>query len=137
MTDLDWNLIKSFVAVAETGSLSAAARRLHASQPTLGRHVAELERAIGATLFRRGRSGYELTDSGASLLERAQAVNEQASAFMRLASGATETMRGTVRVSASEVVSAYILPPILARLAAEEPEIEIEVVATNQVQNLL
>lgn len=137
MHDLDWNLIKSFAAVADTGSLSAAARRLEASQPTLGRHVAELERVLGVTLFRRGRTGYELTDAGAALFERAQVVSEHASAFLRLASGASEDMRGTVRISASEIVSAYVLPPMLARLALEEPEIEIEIVATNQVDNLL
>ena len=64
MKEFDWNLIKSFVAVAETGSLSGAARRLAASQPTLGRHIAELAAALGVTLFRRGRRGYELTEAG-------------------------------------------------------------------------
>ena len=76
MTDLDWNLIKSFVAVAETGSLSAAARKLASSQPTLGRHIAELEQALDVTLFRRGRRGYELTEAGAALLERGKEVGE-------------------------------------------------------------
>ncbi len=116
MTDLDWNLIRSFVAVAETGSLSAAARKLAASQPTLGRHVAELEQALGVVLFRRGRTGYELTEQGAALFERAQTVGEAANAFARLATGATEQIAGTVRIAASEVVSAYVLPPMLARL---------------------
>jgi DNA-binding transcriptional LysR family regulator len=137
MADLDWNLIRSFVAVAETGSLSAAARRLAASQPTLGRHVAELEQALGVVLFRRGRTGYELTEQGAVLFERAQHVGEAANAFARLATGATEQIAGTVRVAASEVVSAYVLPPILARLRQAEPAIEIEIVASNQVENLL
>ena len=67
MDDIDWNLIKSFVTVAETGSLSAAARKLSASQPTLGRHIGELEQALGVTLFRRGRHGYELTEAGSTL----------------------------------------------------------------------
>jgi DNA-binding transcriptional LysR family regulator len=137
MSDLDWNLIRSFVAVAETGSLSAAARRLAASQPTLGRHVAELEQALGVVLFRRGHSGYELTEQGAALLERAQTVGEAANAFARLATGATEQVGGTVRVAASEVVSAYVLPPMLARLRQAEPAIEVEIVASNQVENLL
>ena len=137
MTDLDWNLIRSFVAVAETGSLSAAARRLAASQPTLGRHVAELEQALGVVLFRRGRTGYELTEQGAALFERAQQVGDAANAFARLATGATEQIGGTVRIAASEVVSAYVLPPILARLRQAEPAIEIEIVASNQVENLL
>lgn len=137
MSDLDWNLIKSFVVVAETGSLSAAARQLSASQPTLGRHIAELEAVLGVALFRRGRKGYELTDNGAALLERGRGVGEQAAAFSRLALGATEAIAGTVRLAASEIVAAYVLPPLLARLGEQEPGIEVEIVASNQVENLL
>jgi len=137
MTDLDWNLIRSFVTVAESGSLSAAARKLAASQPTLGRHIAELEQVLGVVLFRRGRNGYELTDQGTALFERAQAVGEAANAFARLATGATEQVAGSVRIAASEVVSAYVLPAILAKLRQEEPAIEVEIVASNQVENLL
>ena len=137
MSDLDWNLIRSFVGVAETGSLSAAARKLAASQPTLGRHIAELEQALGVVLFRRGRMGYELTEQGAALLDRARTVGEAANAFARLATGATEQVAGTVRVAASEVVSAYVLPPMVARLRQQERGIEVEIVASNQVENLL
>ncbi|WFP77758.1 LysR family transcriptional regulator [Mesorhizobium sp. WSM4906] len=137
MTEFDWNLIKSFVAVAETGSLSAAARRLEASQPTLGRHIAELEQALGVTLFRRGRRGYELTEAGSTLYERGRAVSEQANAFSLLALGSVEAIEGTVRIAASEVVAACVLPEMTARLGEEEPGIEVEVVASNQVENLL
>ena len=124
-------------AVAEAGSLSAAARKLAASQPTLGRHIAELEQALGVVLFRRGRMGYELTEQGAALLDRARTVGEAANAFARLATGATEQVAGTVRVAASEVVSAYVLPPMVARLRQQERGIEVEIVASNQVENLL
>jgi DNA-binding transcriptional LysR family regulator len=137
MADLDWNLIRSFVAVAEAGSLSAAARRLSASQPTLGRHVAELEAQLGVRLFRRGRGGYALTQAGEALVGRARAVSDSAADFARLAVGAGDGMAGTVRVTASEVVAAYVLPPMLARLAASEPQIEVELVASNRVENLL
>lgn len=137
MAGIDWNLIKSFVTVAETGSLSAAARKLSASQPTLGRHIGELEQALGVTLFRRGRSGYALTEAGATLFERGKAVSEQASAFSRLALGSVEAIEGTVRIAASEVVAAYVLPGMMARLGIEEPGIEVEIVASNQVENLL
>ena len=137
MADLDWNLIKGFVAVAETGSLSATSRRLDASQPTLGRHVTELEKALGVTLFRRGRRGYQLTEAGAVLYERAKAVSDEAAAFSLLALGSVEAIEGTVRVAASEVVAACVLPAITARLGIEEPGIEVEVVASNQVENLL
>ena len=137
MQDMDWNLIKSFVAVAETGSLSAAARKLAASQPTLGRHITELEQALGVTLFRRGRRGYQLTEAGIVLYERGQAVAERATAFSLLALGSVEAIEGTVRIAASEVVAAHVLPEITARLGLEEPGIEIAVVASNQVENLL
>src|SRR6185312_7242041 len=101
MQEFDWNLIRSFVAVAQTGSLSAAARQLGGSQPTLGRHVAELEQATGLKLFRRGRAGYELTDDGLVLLARAEAVSDRANAFMRAALGAsTEAVSGSVRIAA-------------------------------------
>ncbi|MBZ9776463.1 LysR family transcriptional regulator [Mesorhizobium sp. CO1-1-8] len=137
MTEIDWNLIKSFVTVAETGSLSAAARKLSASQPTLGRHIGELEQALGVTLFRRGRHGYELTEAGSTLFERGKAVSEQASAFSLLALGSVEAIEGTVRIAASEVVAAYVLPEMTMRLGIEEPGIEVEIVASNQVENLL
>jgi DNA-binding transcriptional LysR family regulator len=137
MPDLDWNLIKSFVTVAESGSLSAAARRLASSQPTLGRHIAELEQALGVTLFRRGRRGYALTEAGSTLYERGKMVSEQASAFSLLALGSTEAIEGTVRIAAREVVAAYVLPELPARLGMEEPGIEVEVVASNQVENLM
>lgn len=137
MREIDWNLIKSFVTVAETGSLSAAARKLSASQPTLGRHIAELEQTLDITLFRRGRRGYELTEAGSTLFERGKAVSEQASAFSLLALGSVEAIEGTVRIAASEVVAAYVLPEITGRLGIEEPGIEVEIVASNQVENLL
>jgi DNA-binding transcriptional LysR family regulator len=137
MAALDWNLIRSFVAVAETGSLSAAARRIGVSQPTLGRHIAELEASLGVALFRRGRSGYDLTESGMALVERGRAVGEQAAAFARLAEGRTEAISGTVRITASEIIAAYVLPEMTARLAVAEPDIEVEIVASNRVENLL
>lgn len=137
MPEIDWNLIRSFVAVAETGSLSAAARSLASSQPTLGRHIAELEQALDVTLFRRGRNGYVLTEAGSLLFERGRAVSEEATAFARLALGSVEAIAGTVRIAASEMVAAHVLPAMLARLGLEEPGIEVEIVASNQVENLL
>lgn len=133
----DWNLIRSFAAVAEAGSLSGAARRIGVSQPTLGRHIAELEQALGLVLFRRGHGGYEPTQQGLALLARAQAMREQAEAFSRLAFGTAETVSGTVRIAASEVVAACVLPAMLARFAQAEPGIEIEIVASDLVENLL
>ena len=137
MDVVDWNLVRSFIAVAEHGGLSAAARALGASQPTIGRHIAELEQALGVVLFRRGRSGYELTDNGILLRGHAQPVQVGMEAFSRVAFGATERIEGTIRITASEIISTLVLPEILARFARLEPGIETEVVASNQLDNLL
>lgn len=137
MAEFDWNLIRVFVAVAETGSLSAAARALGSSQPTVGRHVDELEQTLGQILFVRGRRGYDLTEQGAALLQKGQAAVEAFSAVTRAAAGQEERIAGTVRIAASEVVSAFVIPQIMAKLAIEEPDIEVEIVASDRVENLL
>jgi DNA-binding transcriptional LysR family regulator len=136
-TEPDWNLIRSFLAVAREGSLSAAARALAATQPTIGRHINELEASLDIILFHRGRSGFLLTERGAALYERAEPMTDSAVAFSRLAEGSVKKIAGTVRITASEIVSAYVLPAILADLGREEPEIEIEIFASNQIGNLL
>lgn len=137
MQPFDWNLIRTLVAVGETGSLSAAARQLGSSQPTVGRHVDELEQALGVKLFLRGRRGYELTEAGAALMERGQAAAEAMAALSLQAAGREERMVGPVRISASEMVSAFVLPAIAAKLAMDEPGIEVEIVASDRVENLL
>jgi DNA-binding transcriptional LysR family regulator len=133
----DWNLIRSFLAVARQGSLSAAARALATTQPTIGRHVNELEASLDMILFQRGRDGFQLTEKGAALFERAEPMAESAAGFARLAQGSAKKTAGTVRITASEIVAAYVLPGILAEFGREEPEIEIELVASNQIGNLL
>ncbi len=135
--DPDWNLIRSFLAVAREGSLSGAARALNTTQPTIGRHINELEVSLDVILFQRGRDGFQLTDKGLALYERAEPMAESAIAFGRLAAGSANKIAGTVRITASEVVSAYVLPAILAELAIAEPDIEIELVGSNVIGNLL
>jgi DNA-binding transcriptional LysR family regulator len=130
-------LIRSFVAVGEMGSLSAAARQLRSSQPTVGRHVDDLEKALGVKLFLRGRRGYELTEAGSALMARGQAASDAMAALSRQAAGREARMSGSVRISASEMVSAFVLPKIMAQLAVEEPGIEVELVPSDRVENLL
>lgn len=134
---LDWSLIRSVLAVAEAGSLSAAARTLGLSQPTLGRQVQAAEAQLGVTLFRRHARGFELTEEGAALMEPARAMAEGAARIALLAAGQETRLTGTVRISASVVIAHYTLPPILARLRAAEPEIEVELNATDATDNLL
>lgn len=137
LSTLDWALVQSFLAVAETGSLSAAARRLGTSQPTVGRQVHAMEDALGAMLFRRERRGMALTEAGLAILEPARAMAEAAGRLTLAAAGEAEEMAGTVRLSASVFVSHHVLPPILARLREEAPEIQLELVASDSSENLL
>ena len=137
MQRMDWNLLHTFVVVAEAGSLSAAARRLKTAQPTVGRHIAELSDQLGIALFKRHARGLELTERGRSLYERAKEVNARVDDFARRASGLSEGLAGAVRISASEVVANFALPVLLAELVRTYPQIELEIVADNGVANLL
>lgn len=133
----DWTLIRSFLAVAETGSLSAAARRLRLTQPTLGRHIAELETALGLSLFTRQPRGLAPTDTAAALLPHARSMAEAAARLSLAAAGREARLAGTVRLTASRVVAHHLLPPILADLRRAEPGIEIELVPSDTSENLL
>ena len=137
MTMLDWTLLRSFLATAETGSLSAAATRLGTTQPTLSRHIKELEGALGVPLFRRSVKGLEPTEAALSLIDDARAMGQAAEALALKATGKAETLSGTVRITASVVVSNLILPPIVAALRQAEPAIQLELVASDESQNLL
>ena len=137
MEKLDWSLIRSFLAVAEAGSLSAAARATGISQPTLGRHIHQAEGALQVPLFTRTAQGLALTDAGQALMPPARAMRQAAADLALAAAGRATGMNGTVRITASRVVSSAILPPILARLRAEEPGIEIDLVPSDTTENLL
>jgi DNA-binding transcriptional LysR family regulator len=137
MDVLDWSLIRSFLAVAEAGSLSAAARATGISQPTLGRHVREAEAALQLPLFSRAAQGLRLTDAGQALLAPARVMRAAAADVALTAAGRAQGVAGTVRITASHVISSAILPPILARLRAEEPGIEIDLVPSDTTENLL
>jgi DNA-binding transcriptional LysR family regulator len=137
MEKLDWSLIRSFLAVAEAGSLSAAARATGISQPTLGRHIHQVEAALQVPLFTRLAQGLALTDAGQALLAPARAMRQAAADLAIAAAGRATGMTGTVRITASRVVSHAFLPPILARLRAEEPGIQIDLVPSDTSENLL
>lgn len=136
-TAFDWNHLKSFLAVAQHGSLSAAARADRGSQPTLGRHIAALEAELGVHLFERSGAGLVLTANGLDLLEHARRMAEAADRLALAATGRAEALAGTIRITASEMVAAFFLPGILTALHREEPDIDIELVATNRTEDLL
>lgn len=134
---LDWTLLHSFLGVAETGSLSAAARRLGLSQPTLGRHIRDLETQLDVPLFTRVPRGLALTEAGADLLPHARAMQAAAAQLALVAAGRAEAVTGTVRITASRMVSHHILPSMLARLRILEPGIDIELAPSDTSENLL
>lgn len=137
LSSTDWSLFQSFLAVAETGSLSAAARQLGKTQPTIGRHVQILERNLDVTLFRRQVRGMALTEQGEALLEHARDMRRAAEALNLTAAGGATDLKGTVRITASVFVSHHIMPGILAETRRAYPEIGLELVASDLTENLL
>ena len=133
----DWALLRAFLEVAQAGSLSRAALALGSSQPTLSRQVAQLEAQLGHALFERTTRGVRLTEAGAALRVPVERMREQALQFELVAAGRSQSLAGTVRVTASDVYSAYVLPPLLRALRESQPEIQIELVASDRVENLL
>lgn len=132
----DWNRARAFLVTAEEGSLSAAARALGMTQPTLGRQVTALEEELGVTLFERVGRGLVLTQSGVNLLAHVRAMGEAAVAVALTAGGQAQSVEGDVAVTASEVYSHWLLPPIVAELRKRAPGITLHVVASNAIRDL-
>lgn len=134
--NFDWNQVRAFLATLEEGSLSAAARALSLTQPTLGRQVAALEDSLGVTLFER--SGRQLIPTPAALeiAEHVRDMGEAATRFSLAANGQSQSIQGTVKVSATEMFSMFVLPALVEHLRIEYPGIVIELVATNALSDL-
>ena len=133
----DWSLVRSFLVVLEKGSLLAASRDLQLSQPTIGRHVAELESQLGLVLFDRNGRGLLPTEAAYHLAESARIMQSGADQLARNVLGADLGASGTVRITASQPVSCYVLPPLLAQMRLSLPDVQVELVASNEVSNLL
>ena len=133
----NWEWYRSFLQVLETGSLSAAGRSLGLTQPTVGRHIESLEAALGLKLFTRSFDGFSPTDAANELRPYAVGLAATSAALRRVASGHGAGVRGTVRVTASEVIGVEVLPPILTTLRNEHPELTIELVLSNKAEDLL
>jgi DNA-binding transcriptional LysR family regulator len=136
-SDIGWELYRSYLSVMKEGSLSGAARAMGIAQPTVGRHIAALEKSLGVVLFTRSQLGLLPTEAAQALQPFAQAMSSSAAALLRAAEGQGAGIQGTVRVTASEVMGVEVLPPILAQLQATYPDLKIELVLSNRVQDLL
>lgn len=132
----DWNHIRAFLATVENGSLSAAARVLKQTQPTLSRQISLLEEALKLTLFERGTRTMRLTDAGAELLLYVRGMADAATQISRVAAGQSQAIAGTVRITSSDAMAAHALPPCLISLRKKHPGISVELVPSNEMSDL-
>ncbi len=137
LSSLDWSLVQAFLSVADTGSLSAAARLSGTSQPTLGRQIKAIEAQLGADLFIRQARGLALSETGAALISPARAMRDAAGQIALTAAGRADRLEGTVRITASVSMAVYHLPPIIAAIRLAEPHIAIEIEPSDVTTNLL
>ncbi|MFZ4481433.1 MAG: LysR family transcriptional regulator [Rhodoferax sp.] len=133
----DWSLVRSFLAALDQGSLLGAARTLHTGQPTVGRHITELESQLGVVLFERTGRGLVPTATALQLADAARAMEIGALQLARTLDSVQTQTAGTVRITASVPVAVTLMPAILAKLRQALPEIQIELVSSNEVSNLL
>ena len=133
----DWDLYQSLHAVVRAGSLSAAARTLGLSQPTVGRHIEQLEQALGLPLFTRSPQGLRPTELALALAPSLEAMASAAQAALREASGDADTVGGVIRLTASEVIGAEVLPALLADFHELHSDVVIELGLSNRAENLL
>jgi DNA-binding transcriptional LysR family regulator len=133
----DWWLWRTFAAVVEEGSLSAAARKLNLSQPTAGRHIEALEASLDVLLFERTLSGLKPNETALRLYEPVEVARRALAEAAIRAEGAQPDPGGTVRITASTMVSSYVLPGLLGPIRARYPTIALEIVPTDSAENLL
>lgn len=136
-SEIGWELYRSFLGVLREGSLSGAARALGVAQPTVGRHVASLEKLLGVSLFTRSPSGLSPSEAAVELRPHAEEMESSAAALERTAASHGTGVRGVVRVTASEIIGVEVLPQMVAALRVAHPELRVELALTNRVQDLL
>ncbi|PWE30235.1 LysR family transcriptional regulator [Pararhodobacter marinus] len=133
----DWNQVRAFLATMETGTLSAAARALGVAQPTVGRQIAALEESLGLALFERAGRDLVLTPAGRAVEDHVRAMGTAAAQLALVAAGQTKGPGGRVTISASDTVATYLLPDVLASLAETTPDLQIGIVVTNLLSDLM
>jgi DNA-binding transcriptional LysR family regulator len=136
-SEISWELYRSFLGVVKEGSLSGAARALDIAQPTVGRHIATLEKSLGLALFTRSQTGLMPTEAAQSLRGFAESMQSTAASLERAAASQGAGVAGTIRVTCSDVIGVEVLPPIVTALRDQYPDLTVELVLTNRVQDLL
>ena len=133
---MEWSDLKIFFAIARTGTLGEAARRLGQTQPTMGRRLNVLEKSIGQLLFQRTSKGFLLTDEGQSVFARAVRIEEETIALERELAGRKLELDGLIRISTMDWFGAYVLTPIFAKFLKLHPKVSIELVADSRMVSL-
>ncbi len=133
---MDWNYVKSFLAIAETGSLDSASQKLRISTTTVFRHIHALEKETGSRLFDRVRGQYQLTDAGVEMMSPARQIMNSFDTIDAKVSGRDQSPSGLVRITAPTSFSYFLLPDYFARFHAEYPDIQIELMTSNQEFNM-
>jgi DNA-binding transcriptional LysR family regulator len=131
-----WDDLRVFLAVARHGTLSAAARVLGQSQPTMGRRLQALEASLGQALFQRTPEGFVLTDEGAAVMVHAERMEADALALARQLEGADAQLEGMLRVSSSDWFGLQVLAPVCAELTARHPRISVELLTDARLLSL-
>lgn len=132
----DWNRARAFLVTVEEGSLSAAARALGVSQPTLGRQVSALEQELGVALFERNGQGLQLTPNGQLLVEHVRGMGNAAMGLALAASGLADTIEGRICISASEATAMMVLPGLIKKLKQQHPAMVVDLIASNETSDL-
>jgi DNA-binding transcriptional LysR family regulator len=133
---LDWDDLKTFLAIARHGTLSAAARVLKVSQTTMGRRLDHLHGRAGATLLERTPSGFRLTATGAAILGEVEKMEDAALSLERTITGEDRRLAGVVRITTVDSLAAHILTPGLASLRERHPGIVVEIITDTRSLSL-
>jgi len=133
----NWDDLKYFLAMADEGSLSAAARKLTVSQPTLSRRLTTLEEDIGAELFSRTRTGLEMTVLGEQLVQYARHMQDDVHSVERLITGHDSSLKGSVVISCTETLGAEWLVKHTRPFHDQFPGITVEIKVANSTSDLL
>jgi DNA-binding transcriptional LysR family regulator len=134
--EMEWSDLRVFLAIAREGTLGAAARKLGQTQPTMGRRLQALERAVGHKLFQRTKAGFVLTDEGAAVLSHAERMEEEALAFQRQLTGQERQLDGMLRITSSDWFAEYLLAPVIAEFSKRHPRVVVELLSDSRFFSL-
>ena len=136
MQDIDWNALKIFGKVVETGNFSHAGKAFGISQPTISRAIEGLEEKLGYQLFTRTTKGLVVSDAAKELAQYTRAMGINCETFTRVASAMGNEIKGTIRISTSEIVGIYILPELLKKIGKKYDGLDFEIIASDEISDL-